>query len=38
MFELMIEMNTKINTSRKGEIVDKKMNKDGRVGKTGSLF
>jgi len=36
MFELMMDINTKINTNKKGEIVDKKMNKDGKVGKTGS--
>ena len=36
MFELMMEINTKINTKRKGEMVDKKMNKVGKVGKTGS--
>jgi hypothetical protein len=38
MFELMMDMKTKIKTSRNGEIVDKKMNKVGRVGKTGSCF
>jgi hypothetical protein len=38
MFELMIEMKTKINTIRKGEMVDRKMNKVGKVGKTGSGF
>jgi hypothetical protein len=36
MFELMMEIKTKINTRRNGEMVDKKMNKLGKVGKTGS--